>query len=117
MNHSGKSTRADYHHQDTITISKSHSILMNFIDFIKTGLPVKLPNMTVLSVISSATILTNIFAKQSPFCSYTLLILKRTKIKKQKNKKQKKQTKKHTTTSEWYYREGENLQGPKTIDS
>ena len=31
-------------HHNTITISKPHSILMNFLDFIKTGLPVKIPN-------------------------------------------------------------------------
>ena len=48
-------------HHDTITISKSHSILMNFIDFYKTRLP--LPNITALSNISFATILTDMFAK------------------------------------------------------
>ena len=35
-------------HHNTITISKPHSILMNFVDFIKTGLPVKIPNITAL---------------------------------------------------------------------
>ena len=54
-------------HHDTIIISKSHSILMNFIDFIQTKLSVKIPNITALSNFSFATILTNIFAKQKSF--------------------------------------------------
>ena len=45
-------------HHDTITISKSHSMLMNFVDFIKTWIPVKIPNITALSNISFPTILT-----------------------------------------------------------
>ena len=35
-------------HQDTIYISKSHSILMSFY---KTGLPVKIANITALSAL------------------------------------------------------------------
>ena len=54
-------------HHDTITISKSHSILMNFVDFIKTGLPVKKPDITALSNIRLATILTNTIAKEKSF--------------------------------------------------
>ena len=72
----------DYH--DTITIRetllsynyyqglKSQCIMilsafpnqMKFVDFIKPGLPVKIQNITTLSNISFAIILTNIFAKQ-----------------------------------------------------
>ena len=55
-------SRVWYH--NTITISKPHSILMNFVYFIKTGLPVTILNITALSNISFATILRNIFAKQ-----------------------------------------------------
>ena len=62
----------DYHdsitvHHNTITILKSHNILMNFVVFYETGLPVKIPNITALSNINFATIL-NIFAKQKSFC-------------------------------------------------
>ena len=71
-----------YHYQrnpyhDTITIKALVSgcikILsafpnqMNLDDFIKTGLPVKIPNVAVLSSISFAIILTNILAKQKFF--------------------------------------------------
>ena len=49
-------------HHDTISIP----IQMNFVDFKKTGLPVKIPNITALSKLSFATILTNSFAKQGP---------------------------------------------------
>ena len=41
---------------------------MNFAGFIKTILPVKIPNITALSNISFATILTNIFCTtEAPF--------------------------------------------------
>ena len=75
-----RETQSQYHyyqgsniliHQDTIAISKSHNILMNFIDFIKTELPVKISNISALSNISLAIITSNIFAKQKTFlCSY-----------------------------------------------
>ena len=54
-------------HHDTITISKSHGVLMNFVYYIKTRLPVKIPNITALSNFSFATILTNIVVKQKSF--------------------------------------------------
>ena len=54
-------------HHDSITFPKSHSILMNFVDFIKIRLLVKIPNITALSNNSFATISTNIFAKQKSF--------------------------------------------------
>ena len=83
---------------DTIIISKSHSILMNFFDFIKNRLLVKIPNITDLSNISFGTILTNIFAKQKSFLfSYCVNYDKK--------------------ASEWYYliTGGENLQGQKLL--
>ena len=61
-------------HHDTITISKSHSISMNVIDFKKPRLSVKVPNITTLSNVNFTTILTNIFAEQKSVCSHTLLI-------------------------------------------
>ena len=74
-----------HHDSDTITISKSHSILMNFFDFIKTGLPVNIPCIIAISNISFATILAYIFGKQkSFFCSWFFNLDKK--------------------ASEWYYR-------------
>ena len=81
-------------HRDTIIIFKSHSILMKLY---KTGLPVKIPNVTALSNISLATILTNIFTKQKSFLFSNFVNL---------DKKKKKEFQNGIT-------EGENLQGQK----
>ena len=67
-------------HHHNITISESHSILINFADFIKTRIPVKIPNITAFSNITFATILTNIFGKQKYFCSHTFINLDRKKL-------------------------------------
>ena len=70
----------DYDNHNTITIRETRITILsiqgsnimilsafpnqiNFIGFIKTGLPVKTPNITALSIISFAIILTNIFCK------------------------------------------------------
>ena len=59
-------------HHDTIT--KSHSILMNYINFIKTRLPVKIATITALSNISIASFNT-FLQSRSTFSSHTLLVL------------------------------------------
>ena len=87
-------------HHETNTISKSHSFLMNFVDFIKTRLPVKIPNITALSNISFATILRSMFAKQKSFLfSYFVNLDKK--------------------ASEWYYRRktSTGIKTIKTVDS
>ena len=48
---------------------------MDFIDFIKTWLPVKIPNITALSKFIFTTILTNTFAKQKSFLFSNLVNL------------------------------------------
>ena len=95
-------------HHSTFTISKPHSILMNLIDFIKkTGLPLKIPNITALSSISFTTILTNIFAKQKSFLFSYFVNLDKKKKKKLVNLDKKKKKLQNGIT------EGENLQGQK----
>ena len=49
-------------HHETITISNPQRILMNIIDFIKTGLPVKTSNIYALSNVSFTAVLTNSFS-------------------------------------------------------
>ena len=69
---------------------------MNFVDFIKPRLPVKIPTITALSNISFAIILTYIFAKQKSFLfSYFVNLDKK--------------------ASEWYYRR--KYTGTKTIQT
>ena len=86
-------------HHDTFTVSKSHSILIYFVDY-KTRLPVKIPKITVLSNISFATILTNIFTKQK----FILFVLILSEFRQKKKNK----------ASEWYYRRRK-CTGTKTI--
>ena len=71
-------------HHYTITISKSNHILMNFVDFIQTRLCIKIqnvPNITALSNIRFATILTIIFVKQKSFL-FSFVNLDKEKISK-----------------------------------
>ena len=50
-----------------IMILSSFPNKINFVDFIKTGLPVKMPSITALQSICFAINLTNIFAQQKSF--------------------------------------------------
>ena len=95
--------RNPYHYTFTIKglISRCIMILSVFTNqCLKTGLPVKIPNITASSNISFATILTNIFAKQKSFLFSYFVNL---------NKK----------AAEWYYRRRKCTETKtiKTIDS
>ena len=77
-----------------ITILSAFPNQMNFIDFIKIGLPVKIPSITALWNISFAIILTNIFASRSFLFSYFVNLDRK--------------------ASEWYYRRRK-YTGSKTV--